>query len=55
MRERAKAIGGQLEIWSNAGAGTEVELIIPAEVAYARSNNGRRFWWGRRPRQPSET
>ncbi|MBV8552833.1 MAG: hypothetical protein JOY54_16175 [Acidobacteriaceae bacterium] len=44
MRERAKRIGGQLEIWSEAGAGTEVELMIPAAVAYARADNGRRFW-----------
>jgi signal transduction histidine kinase len=42
MRERAKAIGGQLEIWSEQGAGTEVELTIPASVAYA-SHTGQRF------------
>jgi signal transduction histidine kinase/ligand-binding sensor domain-containing protein len=42
MRERAKAIGGQLEVWSEEGAGTEVELTIPASVAYA-SHVGRRF------------
>jgi signal transduction histidine kinase len=45
MRERAKRIGGQLEIWSNTGAGTEVELMIPAAVAYARATNGQRWWW----------
>jgi ligand-binding sensor domain-containing protein/signal transduction histidine kinase len=44
MRERAKEIGGRLEIWSNASAGTEVELMIPAAVAYARTDNGGRFW-----------
>ncbi|MBV9226363.1 MAG: hypothetical protein JOY85_20205, partial [Acidobacteriaceae bacterium] len=43
MRERAKAMGGQLEIWSNPGAGTEVELCIPAAVAYARAENRRSF------------
>ena len=42
MRERAKAIGGQLEVWSEEGAGTEVELTIPASVAYA-SHVVRRF------------
>ena len=42
MRERAKAIGGQLEVWSEQGAGTEVELTIPASVAY-ESPAGRRF------------
>jgi signal transduction histidine kinase len=35
MRERAQQIGAQLEIWSQAGAGTEVELRIPAPIAYA--------------------
>jgi signal transduction histidine kinase len=35
MRERAKSIGGRLEIWGEQGAGTEVELIVPASVAYA--------------------
>src|SRR6202163_101295 len=34
MRERAQQIGGQLEIWSEVGAGTEVELRIPGSVAY---------------------
>ena len=34
MRERAKAMGAELNIRSHPGAGTEVELTIPAEVAY---------------------
>lgn len=34
MRERAQQIGGQLEIWSEAGAGTEVDLSVPGSVAY---------------------
>ena len=34
MRERSKSIGGQLEVWSEHGAGTEMELIIPATIAY---------------------
>ena len=42
MRERASRIGGQLEVWSEQGAGTEVELTLPAAVAYANSA-GRRF------------
>jgi signal transduction histidine kinase len=29
MRERAKRIGAQLEVWSELGAGTEIELRIP--------------------------
>lgn len=34
MRERAKLIGGKLTVWSELGAGTEVELSIPAARAY---------------------
>jgi len=42
MRERAKSIGGQLDVWSEQGTGAEVELTIPASVAYA-GHAGRRF------------
>jgi signal transduction histidine kinase len=34
MRERADIIGGKLDIWSDVGAGTEIELTLPASVAY---------------------
>ena len=34
MRERSKGIGGQLDVWSERRAGTEVELTVPASVAY---------------------
>jgi signal transduction histidine kinase len=37
MRERAEKIGAQLKIWSRPGAGTEVEVIITAKVAYTRT------------------
>ncbi|HYZ87003.1 MAG TPA: two-component regulator propeller domain-containing protein [Bryobacteraceae bacterium] len=40
MRERAKRIGGQLELWSEHGAGTEVELTVPSSIAY-RNHAGR--------------
>jgi signal transduction histidine kinase len=42
MRERAKRIGGHLEIWSQTGAGTEVELSIPGAIAYETALDGRR-------------
>ena len=42
MRERAKSIGGQLEVWSEQGAGTELELTVPASVAYGK-HVGQRF------------
>jgi len=34
MRERAKLMGGKVELWSNVGSGTEVELTVPAANAY---------------------
>jgi signal transduction histidine kinase/ligand-binding sensor domain-containing protein len=34
MRERAVAIGGKLEVWSEVGVGTEVELRVSAAIAY---------------------
>jgi signal transduction histidine kinase len=37
MRERAQQIGAQLDVWSEVGAGTEVELRIPGSVAYRTS------------------
>jgi len=42
MRERAKRIGGQMELWSGLGAGTEVELRFPASIAY-QAYAGRSF------------
>jgi signal transduction histidine kinase len=33
MHERAKCIGAQLRIWSKRGAGTEVEISVPADIA----------------------
>jgi signal transduction histidine kinase len=44
MRERANLIGGKLEVWSSPGSGTEIELIIPAAIAYVASSHGLRFW-----------
>ncbi len=43
MRERAKQIGAELEVWSELGAGTEVELSIPGSIAYVAP--GRRRTW----------
>ena len=37
MRERAKQVGGKLDFWSRAGAGTEIELSIPGSIAYCTS------------------
>jgi len=36
MQERAKLAGGKLSVWSKPGSGTEIELTIPASIAYAK-------------------
>jgi signal transduction histidine kinase/ligand-binding sensor domain-containing protein len=42
MRERAKKLGAHLNVWSKPGAGTEVDLRVPAEVAYPLSTDSPR-------------
>jgi signal transduction histidine kinase len=44
MRERAELIGGHVDIWSKAGFGTEVDLVIPASAAYVTSRARGRAW-----------
>ena len=44
MRERAELIGGTLEVRSRLGAGTEIDLSVPAFKAYAGQSAGKRFW-----------
>jgi signal transduction histidine kinase len=48
MRERAQQIGAQFDMWSKAGAGTEVELRVPGSIAYATSSVR---WWHGQPVQ----
>jgi signal transduction histidine kinase/ligand-binding sensor domain-containing protein len=48
MRERAKRFGGKLEVWSEPGAGTEIELSVPGAIAYGKSEPRRRFWLWRK-------
>jgi PAS domain S-box-containing protein len=36
IRERARRLTAQLDFWSEAGVGTEVQLTLPASVAYER-------------------
>jgi signal transduction histidine kinase len=43
VRERAKQIGARLDFWSEAGAGTEVQLTVPASVAYGTSRGSHGF------------
>ena len=42
MRERAKMIGGKLDVWSERTSGTEVELSIPASKAYTAPSSADR-------------
>ena len=45
MPERAALIGGKLAVWSEVGAGTEVELRIPARPSTRQPRA--RSWWSR--------
>ena len=47
MRERAKKLGAHLEIWSKPGAGTEIDLRVPAHVAYGRAKKTSPGVWSR--------
>ena len=39
VRERADRIGARLDLWSEPGQGTEVQLLLPTSVAYQNSND----------------
>ena len=41
IHERAELAGGKLSVWSKPGSGTEIELTIPASIAYIKSPAGR--------------
>lgn len=45
MRERSQTMGGQLVIWSRPGAGTEIDLEIPAQAAYQNGFRGFGLHW----------
>ena len=45
MRERAKIMGAKLTVWSEVDAGTEVELRLPANLAYTAARKS--SWWSR--------
>ena len=45
MPERAALSGGKVAVWSEVGAGTEVELRLSASIVYATSP--KRNWWSR--------
>jgi len=56
MRERAAKIHAQLRIWSRPGLGTEVELRVPAAIAYGQRERQRPSWLsGKRATLPQES
>ncbi|HWY58197.1 MAG TPA: sensor histidine kinase [Terriglobales bacterium] len=62
MRERAIRIGARLKVMSRAGAGTEVELRVPGDIAFGSASpvsaskwlTGPYHWHGRRNDRASE-
>src|ERR1700758_2182795 len=43
LKERAARIGAKLDVWSKPGAGTELDLSVPAQIAYDGFNAKTRF------------
>jgi hypothetical protein len=44
MRERAELIGARLDVWTQTGIGTEVDLKVPGDRAYATPAHKTRIW-----------
>jgi signal transduction histidine kinase len=42
LHERAKGVGGKMAVWNEIGSGTEIELTIPASIAYAKTSVARK-------------
>jgi len=45
MRERAERVGARLRVWSRPAGGTEVELCVPAHIAFQHHSSGRGLRW----------
>ena len=54
MRERAAKLGGHVDIWSRPGAGTEIELRVPATAAYVTKRKRGTLGWLRAVTTDSE-
>jgi signal transduction histidine kinase len=48
MFERASKIGARVEVWSRHGLGTEIEVRVPAVIAYRSTAHASRWQWLRR-------
>jgi signal transduction histidine kinase len=55
MRERARKVHATVTIWSKPGAGTEVELRVPAHIAYRAAGRARFRLWRRESALDSES
>jgi len=55
MRERAQRIGAHLDFWSEEGAGTEIQLTLPASVAYTQQRHNRRYLFHRSRKDDQHT
>jgi ligand-binding sensor domain-containing protein len=47
MRERCSKISSSLQVWSRPGAGTEIEIRVPAAIAYPLSGKAGGNRWAR--------
>jgi len=47
MRERAERIGGRLHVFSRPAAGTEIELLVPGQVAFRDESDRSLNWFSR--------
>jgi signal transduction histidine kinase len=45
MNERAQRMGAKFSIWGKKGSGTEIEVMVPAAVAYVLSRDTVRSGW----------
>ena len=54
MRERAQQIGARLDLWSEVGAGTEMDLRIPASIAYGTSPGRGGLWLFRKKKEVAD-
>jgi ligand-binding sensor domain-containing protein/signal transduction histidine kinase len=48
MRERCSKIHSSLELWSRPGAGTEIDVRVPAAIAYPQTGKAGKNRWARR-------
>jgi hypothetical protein len=45
MRERSEKIGAKLKVSSKIGGGTEVDLRVPARIAFPHQDSGKAGKW----------